>query len=59
MLAATLKGTFIIAMAAGQLSASESVPNEKLTPLQQVQPTVHYLLEVELYEGNDIIVRWL
>lgn len=59
MLAATLKGTFIIGMAAGQLSASEPVAVEKLEPLQQTQPKVHYLLEVELYEGDDIIVRWL
>ena len=59
MLVATLKGTFIMAMAAGQLAVVEQVESENVVPVQQQQQPLHYLLEVELYDSDDIIVRWL
>lgn len=58
MLAATLKGSFIMAMASGQLASGEPVEVEKRQSVAQ-EEALHYLLEVELFQGDDIIIRWI
>lgn len=59
MLAATLKGTYILGMAAGHLSLAVPEPVEHVSPAKMEEPPLQLLLEVEIYEGDDIIVRWI
>lgn len=59
MLAATLKGALVMGLMAGTIS--QPAPGEtgdKVVEAEQVRP-LHYLLETEISQPDEIILMWM